>query len=92
MFLQIGLKYLNKIVFRRYANNMNMVCGGGRLVSRVGSGPRDPGDSFLLPKNIFFTTYSQPAILFLPTTLCRGVIRTHVELHQTGNFEGRSTD
>ena len=37
MFLQIGLKYLNKIVFRRYANNMNMVCGGGRLVIKVGS-------------------------------------------------------
>ena len=37
MFLQIGLKYLNKIVFRRYANNLNMVCGGGRLVIKVGS-------------------------------------------------------
>ena len=24
--------------------------------------------------------------------LCRGVIRTHVELHQNGNSEGRSTD
>ena len=29
---------------------------------------------------------------FLPTTLCRGVIRAHVELRQIGTFEGRSTD
>ena len=29
---------------------------------------------------------------FLPTTLCCGVIQTHVELHQTETFEGRSTD
>ena len=56
----------------------------------------------------FFTTSSQTALLFLhcatdgtskdflPTTFCRGYrIRsqvTSVELHQTGTFEGRSTD
>ena len=45
---------------------------------------------------LFFTPYSQTALLFLQqmaqqgfllTTLCRGVIQTHVELHQTA--EGR---
>ena len=29
---------------------------------------------------------------FLPTTLCRSVIRTHIELHRIETFEGRSTD
>ena len=30
--------------------------------------------------------------IFLPSTLHRSVIRTHVELHQTGTFEERCTD
>ena len=48
----------------------------------------------------FHYFFSQTALLFLPhmvllgfllSTLCQGVIRTLVELHQTGTFEGRTT-
>ena len=48
--------------------------------------------SLLIPKQrSYFCKPGGAAWISLPTTLCCGEIWTHIELHQTGTFEGHST-
>ena len=53
--------------------------------------------NYLFPNNalisVLMLMVQQTALLeFLPTTLCCVMIRTHMDLHQTGTFEGRYPD
>ena len=46
----------------------------------------------LFPNRAHIFAQQMAVLGLLHSTLCRSVIRTHIELHQTGTIEGRSTD